>query len=403
MADYGVTSSGFVKKTKDEIVEDLEDEFLSVFGQDLDVDIESPEGQIINIIAEIAEDLWELAEEAYNAFNPSATADILLDNIVKINNLTRNAATATTATVTFYGEEDTYIPEGTIVSTPELTDGTESITFTTDSDGAIDATGELELAVTCTETGAIEIIAGRISQLDDAITGVDSVSNVDEGNTGSDEETDVELRARRIQEVAFSATSTVDSLEAGIIDIDTVSSVSVFENDTGTSATVSGITIDPHSLAIYVQGDESDDENASVAEAIFDRKDAGVPLQGDVSYDVTDSQGYTHTIYWNRPTEIPIYITVNTNGVAGEIDSEGSDIVTAIMDYIESSTTVGTIGEDVYFGQFFTPVNSVSGHNVQSIYIDTSASPTSMADISINGDEIATFYEDYITVNVSYT
>lgn len=412
MADYGVTSTGFTNKPLSVIIEEMQDNFDTVFGQDINTDAGSPEGNIIEIVANKAKDLWDVGEQSYNAFNPNATSETSLDNIVALNDIEREDAQYSSTTLTWDGTSGTTIPAGTqINSDPSLTTDVYSFLTTEElilvGDTALDTVNAL-----CTVTGAILLSPATITILSQPIPGVTSVTNEDSTVPGQDVETDPELRARRDLLVATPAVSIVDSIYAGIIAIASINSALVLENSSSSSSSVEGITLEPHSVKVITYGANDATERASIAKAIYDHKDPGIPTYGSETESVEDSQGFSHAMKWDVPTGVEVYIIINTNAYLNDFSATGaSDIRDAIVDYMASADTGTELGKDVSYARLFTPVNSVENHFVQSMYIGTSATPTGTSDITINADEIALFLdtkygtgddEYYIQVNVNY-
>lgn len=402
MADYGVTDEGFKNKPLSVILEEMEDEFKSVFGIDLNTSIESPEGQIIDVVSTKVKALWNVAEKAYGAFSPSLSSVTTLDNICKINNVLRDDATYTTVSVVFTGDDGTVIPAGTIIATSALLTGETEVEFSTESDVAISGT-TIEVLAIAIESGALQAPVASVVIIKNPIVGIDSVINNEVGNIGREAETDPELRAKREILVASPAVSTTDAIAAGIRLIDTVKSVVVLENESALPATIEGVLMDAHSVKAIVQGAETVEENTAIATAMYDRKDPGIPTTGTESEVVVDTQGFDHSIYWDTPTLVPIYVTILTDASDDSFPSDGQDIKDAIVDYMNDPSTGSVIGKDVSFGRLFTPVNSVPDHFVQTMFIGKTASPTLPEDVEILGGELATFTQANIIVTVNYT
>ena len=404
MADYGVLDTGFKRKPKTVIISELQELLKATFGQDLDVSAESPEGQIISVIADTVDPLWEVAEHSYNAFNPNAASNITLENLVKINNLTRKAATASTVLIKYTGVDGTVIPLGSTVSSNSSLTGGISYKFDTESSGII-VGGTFEVLAIAQETGAVQVPIGSITVIDTPIVGITSVTNEAVGNVGTDEETDPQLRSRRESEVALPAMATLDAIVASIQNIDTVLSVKAYENDTVSEITEGGVVIPPHGLKIIVQGSETEEENLAIASAIYLKKDPGIQTSGDVIYTLQDSQGFDKVIKWTTPTIVPIYIDIVTDATSlTALDSSGDVIRDAIMAFIENSVTGYTIGDVVSYARLFTPINSIPDHNVQSLKIGIVPSPTGMVDIGIDGGSLASIVDpdNDITVTINY-
>jgi len=127
----GLTESGFSKKTLDQIKADIDAAVLAIFGQ-ANVAPDSTFGQIIGIFAEVASDLWDLAEFVYYSQSPNSAIGVALDNVAELNNLIRLAATKSSAICVLEGDEATVVPAGTQLrqsSTTELFETTEAVTI----------------------------------------------------------------------------------------------------------------------------------------------------------------------------------------------------------------------------------------------------------------------------------
>lgn len=404
MATYGVTDTGFKRKPKSVIITELEELMKAKFGQDLDVSAESPEGQIISVTADAVDPLWQVAEHAYNAYNPNGATGATLENLALINGITRKGSTPTTVTLKFYGVNGTNIPVGTVVSSDPVLTGGESYKFDTLSTVIVTG-GFIEVLAQAQIEGEIQIPINSMVLLDTPLIGINSVTNEDVGNVGQNEETDPEFRSRRTAQVAHTAVSTTDAIRANIFDIETVLAVKVYENDTPVPATVDGVTIDPHAIKAIIQGSETPEEKIAIAEAMFERKDPGIKTTGAITQDIVDSQGFTKTFNWDSPTLVPIYITINTKAeTTTSIPNDGQEIRDAIMAYITDPVTGYKIGDEVSYARLFTPINGVPDHYVQSMTIGTVSPPIGTGDINIDGGSLAVVADpaNDIVINISY-
>lgn len=401
MAEYGVVATGFNKKDYNTVVAERQAAMEAAFGQDINTGAESPEGAMIEQIATVVTELWNVAEQTYNAFSPSASSGVILRNLGVLSGITLEEAQASTVLVTFTGLAGSTIPAGTSISTnPTLTNGI-TYTFLTNVEALMTSTTVVVLA-TCTELGAILVGANTVTVIDTPIVDIVSVDNAAISNVGSDEETDPEFRSRREVLVAAPAVSTTDAIAAGIQSIETVNFVTVYENEESGAISIGGVPIDAHSIKAIVQGSESTAEKALIAQTIYDRKNPGFPSTGAESLVVTDTQGFPHTIKWDTPTLVPIYIDIVTEATVSTLPSDGASIKDAIVAYQNDAVTGAVIGQDVSYARLFTPVNSVGGHNVQTMKIGKTASPTQSFDIDITGAELASFNIVDINVTVNY-
>lgn len=387
----GVTPTGFNRKRLEEILSDNKDDFGVVFGDNLNTTPESPDGQIIGIVSASQSELWEIAEAVYNAFNPSAATGNTLSNLVQINGITRQAAVASVVTLTINGNNGTVIPSGSLVSTID-----NSITFATDTEVIIPVSGTITVEATATVTGPIPAVAGTITQIDTPVTGWDTVNNLADAVEGDNEESDIELRARRERSVARAAKGILDTIIAEVLNVNAVEEAFIYENDT--------LIVDPatntpgKAFQVVVLGGV----DADIARAIFDEKPIGIEAFGTTTVNVADSQGNLNPISFTRPTTVDIYVEVDTETFSNYPPDGADRIKQAIVDYANGLLVEGRsfgVGDDIIQTRLYTPVNTVEGHSPTAIKIGTTASPTLENDITIDFDEVSEFTIANITVN----
>lgn len=220
------------------------------------------------------------------------------------------------------------------------------------------------------------------------IAGVDSVTNKETPVLGFIQESDADFRARRETELAKTGSSSVISIRDRVNLVDDVRSTVVLENFTNAT---DGNGLVAHSIQVIADGGT----DAEVAQAIFDTKPVGTDMNGAVTETITDSMGIDRDIKFDRPTEITIYIKI-TLTTFSDYPSDGDDQIK------EALETYGTenlfAGDDVITSRLYSPINSVVGHQVDSLFIGTSASPTLSNPISIALTELAKISTVNITI-----
>lgn len=234
------------------------------------------------------------------------------------------------------------------------------------------------VVVEATEAGPIEQAPDTITTIRTPVLGWDSVTNPQEASVGRYEETDEELRLRWRNTKFQFATNIVESLYSAIFSLEGVSDVVIYENDTDV---VDENGVLPHSFLTLVDGGLSSD----VATAIWRNRPTGIRSQGNTSVDILDSFGYVRTINFSRPTEVQVYIEIDleTNNRFPE-DGEHK-IQEALISFINGLT----INDDVVYSRLYTPINSVVGHQVNSLRIGTNPGNLGFSNIITNFDEIA--------------
>lgn len=397
MADeYGVVDSGFVRKPTSVIQSDIEQSFKNIFGDSINLEPSSPEGQIIQVFTPLVNDLWELAQQAYNAYAPNLASGNTLDHLVKINGLQRSNITYSTAVLTVSGSDGVIVPAGSLVRSEIDTASGLTYVFATEIDVTIGASsGQSGIGYVnsiCTTPGDISIGQNQLRNILTPIEGWDTVTNVDAAIQGSGVEEDPQLRKRREQAIGIQALSTVEAIEARINQIETVRKVLVLQNDTPNVVE----DLKPYSIKAIVQGGRSEDEKNAVAGAIFNTKSPGIDMNGGDGEDYTetvtviDRQGFTHDIIYAVPRDVYIYIRITTevDDLTAPVDI-GETIKQNVIDYFDDPITGYTIGDDVYYSRVYVPINQIEGHVVSSMTIGTSADGQFMQDISISSEQLA--------------
>ncbi|KAG0283065.1 hypothetical protein BGZ96_012562 [Linnemannia gamsii] len=77
-----LTEQGFIIERLDANLAHLDTGFRTIYGADINTDTDSPDGQLIGLIAQIKTDLEELAESIYKALDPEAASGIWLEQRV---------------------------------------------------------------------------------------------------------------------------------------------------------------------------------------------------------------------------------------------------------------------------------------------------------------------------------
>ena len=178
-------------------------------------------------------------EQIYRAMNIDTATDEDLDAIVSILGVVRKQATYAEGTITF-GRSDVYdtdinIQYAQIVSTRQ--DNNTGIIhefIVTDSDAKLPK-DQLKTAVNirALNPGRIYLPAGSITIMSTPIIGIEYVTNEVEFSSGTDKETDEELRARAKQALAGLGKGTNAALRSALLDVDGVDDVIVMDMNRG--------------------------------------------------------------------------------------------------------------------------------------------------------------------------
>lgn len=299
-------ANGLTVKTATEITEDLKTGLRSIYGETINLDSNSPDGEMVGIITQVAVDIRELALEVNGGFDPDQALGVVLDQRVVINNIARAGGTFTIQPIavvvdrtvalqglddqfnnvngTGYTVQDSSGNEFILIDTVEITAGTHSLSFRAKIIGNVDVPiDSINVPVTI-------------------VLGVLSVNNPSAATSvGQNQETDAQLRTRRQKSVALSSNGYLDGLLGVVLALDGVTEGVLYENVTNAT---DGDGIPAHGIWLIVDGGA----NSEIGDAIYNKKSYGANMKGDVDVDITTPNGNIFTAKFSRPVAADLYI-----------------------------------------------------------------------------------------------
>lgn len=295
--------TGLTIEPKAQIAQDLIDAYKLIYGNDINVDSNSPDGQLINIYAQSISDFLELLFGTYNNAAVDTSYGERLDQLVALNGLARQQGTYTQAHVlvtvslalTLPGLDQTTNPAFTVADNA----GNQFQLVTSHVFGGA---GSATLTFQAVDIGQVETIANTITNQVTSTLGVSSVNNpsVASDTIGMDEETDAQLKVRHAQSFNLAATGPSDSMEAALKNTAGITDALVVENNTG--GTVNGVAA--HTVWPIVLGGA----DADIGQAIYSKKSPGCGLKGSQSTILTRPNGQTFTAQWDDAISQRLYI-----------------------------------------------------------------------------------------------
>lgn len=163
---------------------------------------------LTQIFALEAERLWDMiGTELPASIFPSYAWGVFIDEHALTYGLIRKPAIAATGTIRFTGTAGSAITTGTQVGTEPVDPDDESIVYQTTASGLIPgiapATGFIDLPAQAVAVGVVGNVAvGVVSLLLSPVAGISSVANVTAMASGEDQESDADLQARVLVEIA---------------------------------------------------------------------------------------------------------------------------------------------------------------------------------------------------------
>lgn len=225
--------------------------------------------------------------------------------------------------------------------------------------------------------GPVQQPVGTIDTISVPVLGWDGIYNPVASAQGRNVETDSELRERFRNSKYIQATNIIEALYSELLAVVGVTQVVIYENDTDV---IDEHGILPHSFMVLINGGFSQD----IGQAIWSNKPAGIRSQGNVSTVIQDKQGYSRSISFSRPAYVDLYLTIDIETTESFPETGYDTIKQKIADYFSTYQ----MGKEVLYSRLYTPINSVPGHYINSLFVGKSPSPTGTSNLSLNFDEV---------------
>ncbi|ELA8729025.1 baseplate J/gp47 family protein [Morganella morganii] len=350
MADYKyITSSGVIIPDTAELRAAVEDEFRSVFGQDLDVSPETPQGVLITMETENRDAVVRNNAELANQINPDIAGGVFLDAIWALTGGQRRDATQSILTqVEFGGVPGTIIPKGSLAETKTGDQFATTKPLIIGKDGKI--TGDMRAV----ETGPVECPAGKLNTVASSVLGWETVSNPTNAVLGRVAESDLQSRRRRKLTLAKNTVSVGEAITSALYELEGVRSLAYRENYTDTPMSLDGITLVPHSVYVCVEGGES----GEIARALLRTKTIGAAFNGSEEIEVPEPvSGQIYTVKFDRAKEIVLFCRVTVK----QTPLDAQTIIPAAVESWARGETEGDGG--LVVGREVSPFEIAAGIN----------------------------------------
>lgn len=315
----------------------LQDKYRGIYGADIYLEADSQDGQFLAILAKAFYDTAALGASVFNSFSPVTAQGVGLSRNVKINGITRRAATHSTADLTIVGQTGTVITNGIAQDTlNQKWDLPISVTIPIGGTIVVTATAELD--------GNINAEASTINKIFTPTLGWQTVNNIAAATPGVAAETDGELRIRQRASTSLPSLTVFDGTVGAVENVTGVTKTRGYENDTGV---VDANGIPAHTISLVVEGGSA----ADICQAIQVHKTPGTGTYGDVTETVYDSHGMPLLINFFRPIAVPITVDITVVTDVGWTTDYEALIKQSVADYING---IG-IGNEVMITKIYIP------------------------------------------------
>lgn len=326
-------ANGLQVKTRAELIAEKTLSYQTIYGPDIILTSDSPDGQKMLEEVQSILDIQDLLVQVYNSMDPDNALGVVLDQRLAFNGVQRQAGTFTitditvdnTESVNLYGldqeiqdvftVQDNVGNKWKLVATQlGLVAGSHVLSFRAALPGA-------QISVPNTITVPVTIVLG-----------VSAINNPTTYTTlGINEESDAKAKIRRQRSVSISSQGFLAGLLAALENISGVSGAFVYENNT--DATDADL-IPEHSIWVIVGGSA---ENSDIARAIYLKRNAGAGMKGAVTFTITQLDGSPFVVRWDVVTSQDLFIQFDAKSINGidPIDDVG------IKDYLVANLLPG--------------------------------------------------------------
>jgi len=385
-----VTAEGITAPDYQTVLSTITGYFRQIYGNDAYLEPDSKDGQLVALVALAIHDANNTAIAVYRSFSPTTAMSDALTSNVKINGITRRAATNSTVDLVLTGTPGTTVTNGTVRDV-------NGVTWDLPARVVIGTAGTVVATATCSSTGAVAAMPGTVTQISTPTRGWVSVTNPLAAAVGTAAETDAELRTRQRQSVALPSLTPFDAVDGAIANVDGVTRHKLYENDTE-ETDANGLPA--HSISAIVEGGDAE----TIAKTIRGVKGQGVSTFGTTAIVVADKYGNPYTIRFSRPVDVPIYVAITIKVFTGYTSEIGAQMRQEIADYINSLA----IGANVLLSRVYSPANLgvVSGGNaryydINELLIGRSDDSVAAANVVMRYDESASCSTDNIVITVA--
>ena len=233
------------------ILEQVQNEYRAIFGADLIVTPNTPQGMLITAesLARIA--LAENNAKLANQINPNLAGGVYLDSIMALTNpFNRLPALQSVVFATLTGVPGTVIPAGSIVS--ETGSGDDNQFFTVVENTLPDSGTLVNVQFNSVVYGPIPCAVGTLTNIVTAVLGWETVVDSTPVVLGRLAQSDLDARLYRLNTLATQGASTAEAITSEILRTTNTKSLSFLENTAATTTTVEGVSMVAHSIYVCV-------------------------------------------------------------------------------------------------------------------------------------------------------
>lgn len=358
MATNAITATGLTVESVSDIIAELTAGYTTIYGSDINLDSNTPDGQMMNIYAVALADNLELLTSVNAQFSLQNAYGVQVDNLVALNGIQRQQGTYTVAQVLVTVSQALTLPgQDVLVSNPSATVFTISDNagnqYQLETSNVFSGSGSATLSFIAVDIGQVLTNPNTITVIVTPLTGVTSVNNPSTSSDviGTNEESDVQLKIRQGKSFSVAATGPADVIRAQLLNTAGVADAFVPENDT--NSTVNGVP----AFGIWVIVNAPLVAAATIAQVIYSKKTLGCAQKTTAgqSYTITRPAGNTFTAYWDNATPQALYISFTIKPINGVDTFNTATLATSLAE-----TLAYKLNQSAFIGDIITAMQAIA-------------------------------------------
>lgn len=326
--------NGLQTKSLSELKTELGDGYKVIYGNDINIDSNSPDGQKVDIEAQNGVDIREVLQNVNSGFDPDQAFGRVLDQRIAINGITRNEGTYTFQDIEITTDRALNLI-GLDGQANELNPTVSGLYTVKDDAGTLFYLLSSQVIVGASTTafnfraaaiGQVEVTPNTITTGETVLAGITNINNPSGVNSiGENEESDAKVKVRRRISTAISSVGNLDGLEAALRDLDGVTTALAEENDT--NVTDSNGT-EAHTIWCIVEGGDPDE----IGRVIYSKKTTGCGMRGDEVVQIPRTNSRFYNSRFDRPGNEDLYIRMSLSLPGKSFDPD--DVKAAIVENV---------------------------------------------------------------------
>lgn len=330
---WGLMPNGFKTKPFQNIKEEME----NTLKREVDPGLSFEHGRIAGVLTAVfanqCHQVWEVLTELYHSLQPSYASGQALDALCSITGIVRHPASFSEAKGVLSLEPNSTVKAGSRIKTVS---GDFFVT-TNEIKNSSNQKAELEVDLVAEEIGPKIAHTNSLAQIMNPTAGWTLAAISKTYRLGRHEESDQELRLRRLLELRSLGSSTIDAMCSQLKSLEGVESVLIKEKE--------------HSFEAIVKGGKVEE----IAKCIWEHKPLGISTHGNLKQIIEDKLGQKREISFSEPREVNFSLKASIT-VSHLIELEKLKIALS-----EFARTKLKLGSDVFASRFYGPILSFEG------------------------------------------